>query len=454
MNSSIRLSLLKWLITPLLIINILGAVLIYRLAWEPANAAFDQGLTDTAWAIVPRLRQLDGDISIDLPPQAEQVLRVGHFDPIYFVVRDAAGKTLAGDADFPALGTSDKLDDPNAYNGSMRNGSIRVITLKTMVGSDPVLIGVAETQRRRNEIRSEIFAALLVLEGLLALMSMVIVWLAVSKGLLPLKKMQSDLDTRSYNDLSLIAADNIAVELRPVVNALNDLLTKVQVGAASQRDFVANVAHQLRTPLAGLKMQIEWLQQRYAAEPETSHSFKLMMSSTERLIRHTNQFLSLARAEPSQFEQAQLEKVELNKLVEESIQHFIEEADKKHIDLGFDLHPSSIMGNPFLLRDLIDNLIDNAVRYSPPDGAITVSCRQQGNDVTLTVEDSGPGIAESEQELIFTRFYRISDTTTGSGLGLSIVRDIAKDHGAEIRLSAGANGMGTVFCVHFSAYSS
>ncbi|MFZ6649349.1 sensor histidine kinase [Undibacterium sp. TJN25] len=453
MNSSIRLSLLKWLIMPLLIINILGAVVIYRLAWEPANAAFDQGLTDTAWAIVPRLRQLDGDISIDLPPQAEQVLRVGHFDPIYFVVRDAGGKTLAGDADFPVLGTSDKLDDPNAYNGSMRNGSIRVITLKTMVGSDPVLIGVAETQRRRNEIRSEIFAALLLLEGLLALMSMVIVWLAVSKGLLPLKKMQSDLDSRSYNDLSLIDADHIAVELRPVVNALNDLLTKVQVGAASQRDFVANVAHQLRTPLAGLKMQIEWLQQRYATEPETSHSFKLMMSSTERLIRHTNQFLSLARAEPSQFEQGQLEKVELNKLVEESIQHFIEEADKKHIDLGFELYPSRIMGNPFLLRDLIDNLIDNAVRYSPPNGAITVSCRQQGADVTLTVEDSGPGIAESQQELIFNRFYRISDTTTGSGLGLSIVRDIAKDHGAEIRLSSGLNGQGTVFCVHFEACS-
>ncbi|MES2071296.1 MAG: sensor histidine kinase [Pseudomonadota bacterium] len=450
MRSSIRFSLLKWLIMPLLITNIIGAVLIYRLAWVPANAAFDQGLTDTAWAVVPRLKQMDGGVSIDLPPQAEQVLRVGHFDPIYFVVRNAEGKTMAGDSDFPALRTAAKRDEPTAYDGSMRGGGIRVITLVTMVGTEAVSIGVAETLRRRNDIRSEIFAALLLLEGSLAVMSMVIVWLAVSKGLLPLKKMQSDLDTRSYDDLSLIDADHIALELRPVVNALNDLLAKVQVGAAGQRDFVANVAHQLRTPLAGLKMQIEWLQQRYATEPETSQSIKLMMSSTERLIRQTNQFLSLARAEPGQFEQAQLEKVELNKLVEESVQHFIEEADKKSIDLGFDLHPSQVVGNRFLLRDLIDNLIDNAIRYSPPRATVTVSCQQNGGRVVLTVEDSGPGIAQSEQELIFNRFYRISDKTTGSGLGLSIVRDIAKDHGAQIRLAAGADGKGTVFSVSFA----
>ncbi|GGC67829.1 sensor histidine kinase [Undibacterium terreum] len=449
MTTSIRLSLLKWLILPLLIINVIAAVLIYRMAWEPANNAFDEGLTDTAWAVVPRLKQTNGQVMIDLPPQAEQVLRVGHFDPIYFVVRDNTGKTIAGDGDFPSLKTSDKLDYPTAYDGMMRSGGIRVITLKTMIGSEPVSIGVAETLRRRHQIRSEIVAALLVLEGLLALMSMAIVWLAVSRGLHPLKKMQAALDSRNYNDLSLIAPDFLALELRPVVNALNDLLGRVQVGAAAQRDFVADIAHQLRTPLAGLKMQIEWLQQRYATEAETSHSIQLMMSSTERLIRQTNQFLSLARAESSQFEQTHLEQVELNKLVEESVQHFIEEADKKNIDLGFDLHTSEVTGNRFLLRDMIDNLIDNAIRYSPPQASVTVSCRQEGGRVTLIVEDSGPGIAASEQELIFNRFYRISDKTTGSGLGLSIVRDIAKDHGAEIKLAAGADGKGTVFSVLF-----
>ncbi|MFZ6654436.1 sensor histidine kinase [Undibacterium sp. TJN19] len=450
MNASIRLRLLKWLIAPLLVTNILGAVLIYRLAWEPANAAFDEGLTDTAWALVPRLKLVSADVAIDLPPQAEQVLRVGHFDPIYFIVRNTEGKTIAGDADFPTLRTTERLDEPIAYDAVMRNGGIRVISLKTMVSGKPVFIGVAETLRRRNNIRSDIFIALLLMEGLLAGMSATIVWFAVAKGLSPLKKMRADLDSRSYDDLSLIDVKHIAFELQPLVLALNDLLTRVQIGAAAQRDFVANVAHQLRTPLAGLKMQIEWLQQRYVSEEETSHSIKLMMSSTERLIRQTNQFLSLARAEPSQFDQAHLEKLALNKLVEDAIQHFIEEADKKNIDLGFDLHASEIMGNRFLLRDLIDNLIDNAIRYTPANGTITVSCLSTGDRVILKVEDSGPGIAQSEQQLIFNRFYRISDQSNGSGLGLSIVRDIANDHKAGINVSTGSNGSGTVFEVVFA----
>ncbi|MFZ6844192.1 sensor histidine kinase N-terminal domain-containing protein [Undibacterium sp. RuTC16W] len=442
---------MKWLIAPLLITNILGAVLIYRLAWAPANAAFDEGLTDTAWALVPRLKTVNEQVDIDLPPQAEQVLRVGHFDPIYFIVRTEDGRAIAGDMDFPLLRTSMKLDEPLAYDGLMRNGDIRVISLKTMLNGKPVFIGVAETQRRRNNIRAEIFAALLFMEGLLAIMSVAIVWFAISKGLFPLKKMQSDLNSRSYNDLSLIDIHQVALELQPVVNALNDLLTKVDVGASGQRDFVANVAHQLRTPLAGLKMQIEWLQERYRTEPESSHSIQLMMSATERLIRQTNQFLSLARAEPGQFNQTQLEVVQLDKLVEESVQHFIEEADKKSIDLGFDLHPCKIDGNRFLLRDLIDNLIDNAVRYTPADGTITVSCVNSGSAVILAVEDSGPGITKSEHELIFNRFYRISDQTNGSGLGLSIVRDIANDHRAKIKVSQASGGEGTLFEVFFPA---
>ncbi|MBC3917026.1 sensor histidine kinase [Undibacterium sp. CY18W] len=452
MNASIRLRLLKWLIAPLLITNILGAILIYRLAWEPANAAFDEGLTDTAWALVPRLKLASADVAIDLPPQAEQVLRVGHFDPIYFIVRNAGGKTIAGDADFPSLRTSEQLNDPLAYDSMMRGGGIRVISLKAMVDGKPVFIGVGETLRRRNNIRSEIFTTLLLMEGLLAVMSILIVWFAVSKGLLPLKKMRADLDSRSYDDLSLIDVEHNALELRPLVMALNDLLSKVQVGAAAQRDFVANVAHQLRTPLAGLKMQIEWLQQRYMADEETSRSIELMLSSSERVIRQTNQFLSLARAEPSQFVEAYLEKVSLDKLVEEAIQHFIEEADKKNIDLGFDLSPGDIMGNRFLLRDLIDNLIDNAIRYTPARGTITVSCLSLEDMVVLKVDDSGPGIAPSDQELIFNRFYRISDQSNGSGLGLAIVRDIATDHKAEIKVLTGSQGQGTLFEVIFPRY--
>ncbi|PUA20012.1 sensor histidine kinase [Glaciimonas sp. PCH181] len=446
--NSIRINLLKWLIVPLLLVNFIGAGLSYWLAWIPAQIAFDQSLADAGWAMVPRLQEKDGQVDINLSKQAEQVLRVDHFDAIYLVVRSGDGKLLAGDADFPPLPRQKLFNEPSPYDGQMRGEPVRIVALQTMIGQQPVFIGVAETLRKRNHIRSVIFLALSLLEAVLAIMLVATIWFAVSKGLLPLKKMQIDLNLRDHDDLSAVAEDNVPLELGPVVSAMNGLLNKVQIGAKKQQNFLANVAHQLRTPLAGFRTQLEWLLQKYTNEPETAHSIKLMVSSTERMIRQTNQLLALARAEPTKFEKDRLEVIELNKLVEESIQHFVEEADKKSIDLGFNLETTRVMGDQFLLRDLIDNLIDNAIRYSPPKGTVTVNTIQGKDGGIFSVEDSGPGIASAEQELIFNRFYRIDDNIAGNGLGLAIVRDITNDHGARISVDPGAVG-GTIFAVHF-----
>jgi two-component system sensor histidine kinase TctE len=237
--------------------------------------------------------------------------------------------------------------------------------------------------------------------------------------------------------------------LQPVAGAINDLLERVRLAARGQQDFLANAAHQLRTPLAGLKTQLEWLERRHAGDPETARSTGLMMAAAERMIRETNQLLSLARAEPSQFEKARLYPVALDKLVEESVQHFVEEAVKKDIDLGFELQPTGIAGDRFLLRDLIDNLVDNAIRYSPRHGRVTVCCSADSGGGLLAVEDSGPGIPAAERERIFSRFYRLNDKIGGSGLGLAIVRDIAEVHGARIDIEAGADGLGTRISVRF-----
>ncbi|HEY8101472.1 MAG TPA: sensor histidine kinase [Burkholderiaceae bacterium] len=450
MISSIRGNLLKRLIVPLLIINLMGAGLTYWLAWIPTQIAFDQGLADAGWALISRLHAVGDQIQIDLSKQAEQILRVDHFDTIYFVVRDEERKTIAGDKDFPHLNHHpSQSNNPLAYDGTIRGEPVRIISFQTQAGDAPVFIGVAETLRKRNDSRAKIFGAFLLLEGLLTIISMVISWRAVTKGLLPLQKMQSDLGSRNHDDLSLIKDEQLPFELFPVVKAINGLLEKAQMEASAQQYFLANVAHQLRTPLAGLKAQLEWLKQKYTAENETVRSADLMLSSTERMIRQTNQLLALARAEPSRFEKARLEPVELNKLIEESVQYFVQEADKKHIDLGFDLHSAQMMGDHFLLRDLIDNLIDNAIRYSPPHGVVTVRCRRDSNACIFTVEDSGPGIPSSQSELVFNRYYRIDGTTEGNGLGLAIVRDIVKDHGAEIILKSGPGEKGTIFSVHF-----
>jgi two-component system, OmpR family, sensor histidine kinase TctE len=449
MTPSIRVNLLKWLIGPLLLINLIGAGLMYWLAWTPAQLALDQSLADGSWALIPHLHSVGNKIEIDLNAQAEQVLRVDHFDKEYFVVRDGDGRTIAGDADFPALRIPSAQNEPLPYEDRMRGEPVRVVSLKKMIDGNLVMIGAAETLRKRNQIRAEILWSLLFLGSALAAICVWIGWLAVSRGLLPLQRIAMLLRARDSEDLAAIDEKGLQSELRPVVHAMNGLLSRARQGTKARQDFLADVAHQLRTPLAGLRTQLDLLHEKYADQPDTAHSATLMLSSVERMIRRTNQLLAMARAEPSQYEKTALEPIRLDSVVVEAVQHFVHEADKKNIDIGFDLQPTMIRGDRFLLRDLVDNLIDNAIRYSPKHSSVTVICHQEDESGTFVIEDSGPGIPERERETIFERFYRIDDKMPGTGLGLAIVRDIARDHDAAIRIATGALGLGTVITIEF-----
>jgi two-component system sensor histidine kinase TctE len=446
-KTSIRVNLLKRLILPLVGINLLGAALVYWLAWVPAQAAFDQGLADTAWALVPRLQIINDHVQLDLPKPAEQILRVDHFDAIYFAVRNTEGRIIAGDRDFPELSAPDRLDEPVAQDGMMRGVDVRLIALRTRIADRDIVIGTAETLKKRQRTRLEILVALGAMEAIVTLLVVVTVWFGIGTGLSPLQRFQGELNARRPDDLFPLAANGLPFELTPVVGAINGLLQRVQDGAQAKQNFLADVAHQLRTPLAGLRTQLEWLQQRILHDEEATRSAKLMMSSIDRMTRHTNQLLSLAHADPSQFEKKKLAPVRLDKLIEESIRQFLRQADTKAIDLGFQLEPTQAMGDSFLLRDLIDNLIDNALRYSPPESRVTVSCVQEGGYGTILVEDEGPGIPESAREMVFSRFYRLDDKLPGSGLGLAIVRDIAQDHNATIEIRRGKDDVGTIFSV-------
>ena len=343
--ASIRLRLLKWLIVPILLLNLAGGALTYVLAWVPANA----------------------------PVSSAQ------------------------------------------QRGQMRQATLR---------------------------------ALVLLEVVLTVASVGLIWFSVSSALRPLNRLRSDLNARAGDELAPVSSADVPYELEPVVHAFNGLLDKVGEGAQARQQFLADVAHQLRTPLAGLRTQLEWLGARHS-EPETAHSVDLMLSSTERMVRQVNQLLALARAEPSHFEKTRLEALQLNLLVEEAIQQFVDQATLKHIDLGFDLQPTPVMGDRFLLRDLIDNLIDNALRYTPAHGTVTVSCRREAGGGMLLVEDSGPGIPPAKRDAVFSRYVRLDDKTTGTGLGLAIVRDIATAHGAVVSISDGAGSRGALLAVRF-----
>jgi two-component system sensor histidine kinase TctE len=286
------------------------------------------------------------------------------------------------------------------------------------------------------------------LEVLFSLALVGLVWFSVGNGLAPLARLRARLDARGSADLAPLDDAGMPRELLPVVGAFNALLGRIDAGARAQDEFRANVAHQLRTPLAGLRLQLEWLATRHAGDPETRRSVELMLGANERMIRQTNQLLSLERAEPNRFARARLAPLDLAELVAGSIQGFVEQAASRDIDLGFELEAAQVQGDRFLLRDLVDNLVDNALRYTPRGGRVTVGCRALPGGSVLRVEDNGPGIPLHLRDQVFERFVRLDEGTHGSGLGLAIVRDIASLHGAELTLSD-AEGGGAVFTVTF-----
>jgi two-component system sensor histidine kinase TctE len=287
------------------------------------------------------------------------------------------------------------------------------------------------------------------LETLVTLALVGLAWLSVTNGLVPLARVRSRLDARDGAELDPIDHHGVPYELAPVVSAFNDLLARVRGGARAQQDFLADMAHQLRTPLAGLKLQLEWLGERHAADPETAASLRLMRVANDRMIRQTNQLLALARATPASLDKGTRGVLDLSELVQESIQYFVGEAGKKGLDLGFELAPAALPGDAFRLRDLVDNLVDNAIRYTPAGGTVTVHCYREGAEAVFAVEDSGPGIAPAMRTLVFNRFVRLDDKAPGSGLGLAIVRDIAQAHRARIELADLPAGAGMRIEVRF-----
>ena len=436
--SSIRLRLLKWLVGPILVFNLGAAALTYLLAWTPAQLAFDESLRGAASGLASRVDAEGLDALTE-----QHGIEDGAGEASWTALHDAAGNLLAGSAELPPPRRAGLAD------ARLQDEPVRVAVAEVEWEGQGVRVSIARTVRARQQVRSAIVRSLVLLQGVFSLALVGLVWLSVGNGLAPLARLRKRLDARGSADLAPLADAGMPRELVPVVGAFNALLGRIEAGARAQDEFRANVAHQLRTPLAGLQLQLEWLAARHAGDPESARSLALMLQANERMIRQTNQLLSLERAEPNRFARARLLPLDLSQLVAESIQHFVEQAAARDIDLGFELERAPLQGDRFLLRDLIDNLVDNALRYTPVGGRVTVACGPGMAGSFLRVEDNGPGIAPHLRGKVFERFVRLDEQTTGSGLGLAIVRDIANLHGAELNLGEPATGSGAVFTIQF-----
>jgi len=277
-----------------------------------------------------------------------------------------------------------------------------------------------------------------------------LVWLALVRGIAPLNELQQRIRRRDSSDLSPIDEREAPEEVSPLVRAINDLLARLDQSIGAQKHFLADAAHQLKTPLAGLRTQAELAQREIDAgqhEPQAlKKSLQQIAHSSQSAAHMVNQLLAMARAE-NQAQEAQRQNVNLARLAIETVRDFVPRALEKRIDLGYEGPEAgrgalndkgaTVSGNPLLLRELIRNLVDNALQYTPAGGTVTARIVDDpfGQVVVLQVEDSGPGIPVAEREKVFRPFYRTLGTDVdGSGLGLAIVREIAVQHGAHIQL--------------------
>lgn len=316
-----------------------------------------------------------------------------------------------------------------------------------------LLIQVGERHDVRNELVQGI-ALQLLYPMLFALPVLtLLIWISIGRGLSPLKRVAHDVAQRAPQHLATLDTAHVPEEIRPLTDALNDLFARLQQAFEHERQFTADAAHELRTPLAALKTQAQ-VAQRADDDSTRQHALNQLILGTDRATRLVEQLLTLARLDPEQ-DLAKHEQVDLQALAVSVLAQLAPEAVAKNIDLS--LTPGSplhVAGDSGALGILLRNLVDNAIRYTPPGGKVTVEIAPHGNHVVLRVTDSGPGIPEHERQQVFKRFYRgLGTRASGSGLGLSIAKRIAELHDANIAFDTPANGAGLCVTVDFQKTS-
>ncbi|HEY1325871.1 MAG TPA: sensor histidine kinase N-terminal domain-containing protein [Casimicrobiaceae bacterium] len=452
-SATLRSQLLRWLLIPLSALFLLDAAGSYILATRLSDRVYDGELSDIARELTLHVRRDNDRLAWDLESDAERTLLLDPYDTIRYAVRTPDGALIAGDADLPVRAVP---SNGTAYYDSTYKGEpVRVAQLQGMRGgatpnAPSVIVQVAETEVKRQALTRDIAIDVVLPQLLLILIAGALVWIGVARGLAPLQQLQRAIARRSHIDLSPVSVDKVPGEVDPLLHAINDLMARLDEVLSFQNRFIADAAHQLRTPVAGLKAHIE-LALREDDPARSRQSLAHLYTAVERISRLVSQLLSLARNEPNTVKRLELVPVDLGKLAFDTTMEWVPEAYRKEIDLGFDGASENVMihGDVTRLTELINNLLDNAIRYSRHGGHVTVRVNDRPAP-RVSVSDDGPTIPVAERERVFERFHRLLGSHTGgSGLGLAIVREIAALHKAGITLEDDADGVGNRFTVTF-----
>ena len=442
--------ILDWMLTPLLLLWPVSLVLTWVVAQGIAGKPFDRALEYNVSALGQLVSVVNNRMQFNLPLPARELLRADDTDTVYYQVLGGRGEFVSGERDLPIPSEDEKLvlGEVMLRDAEYRGVEIKVAYLWIKLNipdSKPVLIQVAETLDKRSILATEIIKGVMLPQFVILPLAVLLVWLALSQAIKPLNDLAERIRARRPDDLSPLDIQAVPLEVVPMVASVNGLLSRLKDSITTQKRFLADAAHQLKTPLAGLRMQADLALREDAGTAELKQSLRQIGRSSIRATHTVNQLLALARAESSGTGMSR-QPCDLARLTLDVVQDCVPRAMEKHIDLGFEgAQPGSpgvmVDGNATLLKEMVRNLVDNAINYTPSSlkqpGVITVRVRADPilQELDLQVEDSGPGIALAERALVFQPFYRVlGNESDGSGLGLPIVKEIAVHHLAEITL--------------------
>jgi two-component system, OmpR family, sensor histidine kinase TctE len=498
---SLHRQLLLWLLLPQLVLWLAAAFVTYNVAERYASRGIDASLLQATRSLARQVKPMSDGLFIDFPRAAQDIIEADPDDRVYYMVSTPPGKFILGNKQLPLPPGMEapRLGEPVFYDATLDKVRIRLAALFLPIGEKAkdgspgqvLLVQIARSQTSRDELAKSILQdTVLPLSALIVLMTM-IVWAGIRAGLAPLARLRSLVEDRAPNDLAPLELTAAPQELRSLVKALNQLLAAVQESIAAQRRFISNAAHQLRTPLAGLKSQTE-IALKANRDAELATRLERVHEGAVRSAHLVNQLLTLTRAEPEAAGALPRSSVDLRALVVALVAENVPRALQAGIDLGLEdasadasidqsadtsagdatnadtaaaseaarhtvpyatahaanagrppseptvanTEPVRVLGAELLLREAVFNLVDNAIRYAGRGAEVTVSVRRQGADALVDVTDNGPGLPPDQLEAVFGRFVRATHEGSGCGLGLAIVREIAQRHRGDVTLHA------------------
>ena len=466
--------ILDWMLTPLLLLWPVSLALTWLVAQGLANKPFDRALEYNAHALAQLVGVPadggKGGVQFNLPQPASEILRADDSDIVYYQVMGPGGEFLSGERELPEPPAE---ETPLPGEVRLRDAELRGVDIRVahiwvrlpLQGGPLALVQVAETREKRSVLATEIIKGVMLPQFVILPLAVLLVWLALARGIQPLNQLEQRIRARSPDDLSPLDDRTVPLEVAPLVSSVNDLLTRLNESLATQKRFLADAAHQLKTPLAGLRMQADLAQREDASADDLKQSLQQIGHASVRATHTVNQLLALARAEAGGAVMAQ-QPCDLAQLTIDVVREAVPQAMDKQIDLGYDgpapgAPELTLLGNPTLLREMIRNLVENAIHYTPstPEspGVVTARLRVEpfSRALAVQVDDNGPGIPQAERASVFQPFYRALGTNVhGSGLGLPIVQEIAAQHRAEVSVDDAHPGQqppGACFTVRFRA---